>query len=236
MRYRVLSLAVIVSVVAGLAVTLPAQGPQSRNDQTETIRRMLVELHENGEFTGSVLVARAGTVIYRDAIARTPDEARQLLASPSNIASLAKAFTAMAVMMLAEQGKLNYDDRIARHVTELAGATPDITIRHLLTHTSGIPDVGDLGIDRPGVNEGDVVNAVRTHHASFARPGLRYRYSNTGYILLAMAIENVSKRTFDEFLQSAIFKPLAMNDTRADPGPRGARDDERRRRARLHRG
>ncbi len=191
MRSRVVSLAVIVVAVACLAATLPAQAPTSPQDQTDTIRRMLTELHENDEFTGSVLVARAGTVIYRDAIASTPEDARRLLASPSNIASLAKAFTAMAVMMLAEQGKLNYDDLIARHVPELAGATPDITIRHLLTHTSGIPDVGDLGIDRPGVDEGDVVNAVRTHHARFARPGARYRYSNTGYIILAMAVENV---------------------------------------------
>ena len=224
MRSRVVSLAVIVSAVACLAATLPAQEPTSREDQAETIRRMLMELHENDEFTGSVLVARAGTVIYRDAIAPTPDDARKLLTSPSNIASLAKAFTAMAVMMLAEQGKLNYDDLIARHVPELAGATPDITIRHLLTHTSGIPDVGDLGIDRPGVDEGDVVNAVRTHHARFARPGFRYRYSNTGYIILAMAVENASGRTFDEFLQSAIFEPLEMNSTRPDPGPRGAQE------------
>lgn len=233
MKSRVVSLAAIACAVACLAVTLtaqaqtPAQVPESqksRKDQNETIRRMLMELHENGEFTGSVLVARAGTVIYRGAIASTPDEAQTLLASPSNIASLAKAFTAMTVMMLAEQGKLTYDDLIARHVPELAGATPDITVRHLLTHTSGIPDVGDLGIDRPGVEEGDVVKAVRANHARFARPGVRYRYSNTGYVILAMAVENASGRTFDEFLHSAILKPLEMNSTRPDPGPRGARE------------
>ena len=126
----------------------------------------------------------------------------------------------MAVMMLAEQGRLSYDDLVARHVPELAGATPGITIRHLLTHTSGIPDVGDLGIDRPGLRESDVVDAVRTHHARFARPGLRYRYSNAGYMILAMAVENASGRTFDEFLQSAIFDPLDMKSTRPDPGPR----------------
>ena len=76
----------------------------------------------------------------------------------------------MAVMMLAEQGRLSYDDLVAHHVTELAGAMPGITIRHLLTHTSGIPDVGDLGIDRPRLRETDVVNAIRTHHARFADP------------------------------------------------------------------
>jgi CubicO group peptidase (beta-lactamase class C family) len=209
-------------MVACLAATLAAQEPKSRKDQTETIRRMLTELHNNGEFTGSVLVAQADTVVYREAIASTPGEARPLLTSPSNIGSLAKGFTAMAIMMLAERGKLGYDDLIERHVTELAGATPGITIRHLLTHTSGIPDVGDLGIDRPRLRERDVVNAVRTHHTRFARPGSRYRYSNTGYMLLAMAVENASGESFDRFLQAAIFDPLGMNSTRPESGPRDA--------------
>src|SRR5918996_1505350 len=212
-RYRIVSLTVVVSALACLAAALPLQEPTSRKDQAETIRRMLMELHENDEFTGSVLVAQSGIVIYRDAIAPTPDDAHKLLTSASNIASLAKPFTAMAVMMLAEKGKLGYDDLIARHVPELAGATPGITIRHLLTHTSGIPDVGDLGIDRPGLRERDVVDAVRTHHARFARPGLRYRYSNAGYVILAMAVESASGQTFDGFLQSAIFGPLGMNST-----------------------
>jgi CubicO group peptidase (beta-lactamase class C family) len=179
-KYGIVPLTVIGSALACLAAALPMQEPTPRKDQVETIRRMLMELHENDEFTGSVLVAQAGIVLYRDAIASPPNDAGQLLTSPSNIASLAKTFTAMAVMMLAEQGRLRYDDLVARHVPELAGATPGITFRHLLTHTSGIPDVGDLGIDRPGLRERDVVEAVRTHHARFARPGLRYRTATRG--------------------------------------------------------
>jgi CubicO group peptidase (beta-lactamase class C family) len=159
-------------------------------------------------------------VIYRDAIASTPDDARKLLTSPSNIGSVAKGFTAMAVMMLAEQRRLSYDDLIAAHVTELGGTTPGITIRHLLSHTSGIPDVGDLGIDRPRLRQTDVLSAIRAHHGRFTRPGLKYRYSNTGYMLLAMAVENVSGRTFDAFLQSAIFDPLGMKSTRPEGGLR----------------
>ena len=92
-------------------------------------------------------------------------------------------------MMLAEQDKLRYDDPVGRHLPALAEAAPAITVRHLLTHTSGIPDVGDLGIDRPNLLERDVVEAVRTQHKNFARPGLRYRYSNAGYNLLAMVVE-----------------------------------------------
>ncbi len=109
-------------------------------------------------------------------------------------------------------------------MTELAGATPGVTLRHLLTHTSGIPDVGDLGIDRPRLLERDVVNALRTHHARFAKPGLRYRYSNTGYMLLAMAVENAAAESFDTFLRTAIFNPLGMNNTRPESGPRDAEE------------
>ena len=82
--------------------------------------------------------------------------------------------------------------------------------------------MGDLGIDRPRLRERDVVNALRTHHALFARPGTRYRYSNPGYVLLAMAVENASGQAFDHFLKTAIFDPLGMNSTRPESGPRGA--------------
>ena len=212
MRKSLLTIVVLVGI-AGLTVVPSAQDSSARNSDAETIRRMLTRLHDNGEFTGTVLVARAGVPVYRDAIARTADEAREL-AAPSNIASLAKAFTAMAVMMLAEQGKVKYDDPIDKHLPDLAGAARGITIRHLLTHTSGIPDVGDLGTDRPNLLERDVVDAIRANHTRLARAGLRYRYSNAGYVLLAMVVERVSGQAFDDFLRATIFDPLAMNQTR----------------------
>jgi CubicO group peptidase (beta-lactamase class C family) len=211
MRKSLLIIVVLVGV-AGLTVVPAAQDGSARNSDAETIRRMLTRLHDNGEFTGTVLVARAGVPVYRETIARTADEAREL-AAPSNIASVAKAFTAMAVMMLAEQGKVKYDDPIDKHLPDLAGAAPGITIRHLLTHTSGIPDVGDLGIDRPNLLERDVIDAIRINHTRFARAGLRYRYSNAGYVLLAMVVERVSGQAFDAFLRAKIFDPLAMNQT-----------------------
>ena len=203
----------------GVAAAQPIQG-SAQGSEPETIRRMLVRLHESGEFTGTILVARDGVPVYRDAIAPPGGNAQALLDEPVNIASVAKGFTAMAVMMLAEQGKLRYDDPVARHLPALAAAAPAITLRHLLTHTSGIPDVGDLGIDRPNLLERDVVEAVRTQHANFARPGLRYRYSNAGYNLLAMVVATVSGQHFDEFLQTSIFAPLGMSRTRPASGPR----------------
>jgi CubicO group peptidase (beta-lactamase class C family) len=201
----------------GEAAAQPIQGATSPGGEPETIRRMLVRLHEKGEFTGTILVARDGVPVYRDAVGG------ERLDEPVGIASLTKGFTAMAVMILAEGGKVRYDDPVGRYVPALADAVPGVTLRHLLTHTSGIPDVGDLGVDRPDLLERDVVLAVREQNKYFARPGLRYRYSNTGYNLLAMVVEAASRQPFDEFLQQSIFAPLGMSRTQpATPRPREA--------------
>ena len=205
-----------------VALAQPIDRSALQGSEPETIRRMLVRLHESGEFTGVILVARDGLPVYRDAIAAPGVDAEALLDGPVDIASLAKGFTAMAVMMLAEQGKLRYDDPVGHYLPALAEATPAITLRHLLTHTSGIPDVGDLGIDRPNLLERDVLEAVGTQCKNFARPGLRYRYSNAGYNLLAMVVETVSGQRFDDVLQNSIFAPLGMSRTRPLSGPRSA--------------
>jgi CubicO group peptidase (beta-lactamase class C family) len=204
------------------AIAQPIQPAEPQGAEPETIRRMLVRLHENGEFTGVILVARDGVPVYRDGIAAPGVDAAALFDEPVNIGSLAKAFTAIAVMMLADQGKLRYDDAVGLYVPALAEAIPTVTLRQLLTHTSGIPDVGDLGIDRPNLLERDVLDAVRAQSKNFARPGLRYRYSNAGYNLLAMVVESISGQRFDDFLQQSIFEPLGMSRTRPASGPRSA--------------
>ena len=85
---------------------------------------MLVRLHEAGEFTGVILVARDGVPVYRDAIGAPGDDAEARLEEPVDVASLAKGFTAMAVMMLAEKGRLRFDDPVGRYLPTLAEATP----------------------------------------------------------------------------------------------------------------
>src|SRR5262245_16680281 len=99
----------IIAVVCG-AVSLATASASQNGSHSDTIRQMLVRLHDNGEFTGSVLVAKDGKPVYRDAIGSTS------AGTPSNIASLAKGFTAIAVMMLAERGKLRYDDPVVKYV------------------------------------------------------------------------------------------------------------------------
>lgn len=128
--------------------------------------------------------------------------------------SITKTFTATAVTMLAEDNKLSTEDKISKYLE----ATPDswngITIRHLLTHTSGIKDF----INEPTVDltkdlaPQDVIRSLQKLPLNFP-PGERYAYSNTGYHLLGMIIEKITGDTWQNFLRARIFKPLRMNST-----------------------
>jgi CubicO group peptidase (beta-lactamase class C family) len=200
-----------------LLLTVSVNAAETPSDK---IRAMLTVLDENGQFNGSILVARDGKVLYRDAFgAAASSSVKNRPEMPSDLASVSKPFTAMAVMMLAERGKIRYDDPISRYLPQLGVLDEGITIRHLLTHTSGIPDVGDLGIDHPNLKESEVVKAVVKQHAQFASPGERYRYSNTGYNLLGMMIEKVADMPLGDFLARNIFDPLEMNHTRLASKP-----------------
>lgn len=184
-------------------------------DSVKKIDNLIATLHEQGQFNGSILVSVGGTVLYRKAFGEANIELHQKF-TPSTVsclASVAKQFVAMSVMMLAEQGKLNYDDEISMYFPEITSFARGITIRHLLTHTSGIPDVGDLGIDRPGLSTSDVLKAMKRHHSHFRKPGLRYHYSNTGYILLEAIVAKVSEQKYADFLSAHILTPLDMRNT-----------------------
>jgi CubicO group peptidase (beta-lactamase class C family) len=189
------------------------------SDRAGEIDQFMTTLHKRGQFSGSILVAKDGKVIYRDAFGEADWQTHRKFtpATISNLASVSKQFTAMAVMMLAEQRKLQYEDPVVKFLPELSGALQAITLRHLLQHTSGIPDVGDLGVDRPQLTNEDVIQRLTNPDFRVSPPGEKYRYSNTNYILLAVVVERVSRQGFVAFLTEKIFKPLAMNDTFVNP-------------------
>jgi CubicO group peptidase (beta-lactamase class C family) len=188
-------------------------------DEAEAVNTLMTNLYARGQFNGSIIVARDGKVIYRNAFGQANSESHRKFTptTPSCLASVSKQFTSMLVMMLSEQRKINYEDPISKYIPKLA-SVDGITVRHLLTHTSGIPDVGDLDIDHPGLTESEVLQAVIKQHSQFPKPGLRYQYSNTGYILLAMIVEQVTGKSFSDCLREDIFNPLGMNSTFLDDG------------------
>ena len=128
------------------------------------------------------------------------------------LASITKQFTAAAVLLLAEDGVLSIDDRVRRWLPTLPEAADDVTLRHLLTHSSGLVDFEELMA--PGIGaqlrDADVLRLAERENRRHFTPGSRYRYSNSGYALLALVVERASRRRYASFLRERIFEPLGM--------------------------
>lgn len=128
--------------------------------------------------------------------------------------SMGKQFTATVVMMLVEQGKLSLDDKIKKYFTDAPATWDDITVRNLLTHTSGVKNYTTKAMDyRKDYTEDDLVKMAESLPLDF-KPGTDWSYSNTGYVLLGILIHKVSGEFYGDFLQEHIFKPLGMSTTR----------------------
>jgi CubicO group peptidase (beta-lactamase class C family) len=131
------------------------------------------------------------------------------------LASVTKQFTAAAILLLAEDGRLSLGDHIRKWLPSLPPAVDSVTIEHLLTHTSGMiayEDVMPAGATAQ-VHDIDVLHLLESQDSTYFTPGKGYRYSNTGYALLALIVERVSGRSFAAFLRERIFSPLHMSST-----------------------
>lgn len=204
-----------------------AQNPKaSPSPNTRQIVRAMEEYMNASvkahRFSGSVLVARDGSPIFKKSygmanyewnIPNTSDTAFR-------IASVAKQFTAMAVMILQERGKLNVGDPICKYLENCPPAWQPITIRNLLTHTSGIPNFVSLPDFQKRIvfqpyTYASFVDVFRNEPLDFA-PGEKFNYSNSAYFLLGLIIERVSGKSYAEFLRDSIFVPLEMKNTGYD--------------------
>ena len=198
-----------------LLLILPMSVNALPSDRASEIDRFMTALHDRGQFNGSIIVAIGGKAVYRKAFGEASFQSHRKFtaATISNLGSVAKQFTAMTIMILGEQGKIKYDDPVSKYTPEFAGTLNRITLRHLLNHTSGIPDVGDLGIDHPRLTNDEVLRRLSKPDFLVSKPGEKYRYSNSNYVLLAVVVERVSGQHFADFLAEKIFKPLGMHDT-----------------------
>jgi CubicO group peptidase (beta-lactamase class C family) len=219
MGHFVRSLALLVLLPLAVSGPLRAQdAPDARSDQ---LREYLAADAALGHLSGSVLIAERGKILIDTAygfanaefgVRNTPD-------TRVRVASITKQFTAMAVMMLAQDGKLSVADPIARYVDSLPPSWSGITIHQLLRHTSGISDYEEWF---EGYTTQAYSNYMAQEHAparilrdAKARPldhepGTTFRYSNSAYILLGYLIERASGMSYDEFLRTRIFAPLGM--------------------------
>jgi len=168
----------------------------------------------------ALAVIKEGQVIYKRGYGMSNLE-YGIPISPSSIfhiASISKEFTAMSIVMLANQGKLSLDDDVRKHVPEVPDLGERITIRHLIHHTSGLRDQWSL-LELAGwreddvITEGDILDLVSRQKALNFKPGEEHLYSNTGYTLLAIIVKRVSGQSLREFADANIFKPLGMTRT-----------------------
>jgi CubicO group peptidase (beta-lactamase class C family) len=163
----------------------------------------------------SVVVISDGRVVVRRAYGMA-DLERRVPASPETdyrLASVSKQFTAMAVMLLARDGKLRYDQSVRDFLPELPAAARSVTVRHLLNHTSGLWDYEDLVPESrtAQLDDRDVLGLLASNDSLYFPAGSQYRYSNSGYVLLGLIVTRVAGMSFPEFLRARIFLPLGMS-------------------------
>ena len=188
-------------------------------NRVQKIDSLLTAIHTRGKLSGNILIAEKGKVVYKKSFGIANEEAKQKLNENSifELASCSKQFTALAIMILKEKGKLNLDDNISKFIPELAFYN-GITIRHLLNHTGGLPDYIELMdslFDKTKIatNKDIITIFAKSQPKISFEPNTKYEYSNTGYALLASIIEKASGETYKTYLQKAIFQPLKMKST-----------------------
>jgi CubicO group peptidase (beta-lactamase class C family) len=163
-------------------------------------------------------IEKNGAVIYRNTSGLADLSSGIPLDSTSNfrMASVTKQFTAMGILLLEKDGALTLDDPIRRWLPELhAGIGNRILIRHLLTHSSGLPDYESLipPAQTRQVLDEDVLHLLSTQDTTYFPPGSQFRYSNSGFCLLALIIERASHQSFATFIREKIFVPLHMDNS-----------------------
>jgi CubicO group peptidase (beta-lactamase class C family) len=167
-----------------------------------------------GEPGAAVAVIQDGRVVHRGFYGVADLAAGRAIDSTTTfyLASVSKPFTALAVQLLVREGRLRYDDRLVDRLPELAATDSAITVRHLLTHTSGLPDYNTF-IDWPrfrGLDDRVVIDTLRAHPRPKFPPGSRYEYTNSGYVVLARLVERATGTTYAEFLRRRVFEPAGM--------------------------
>ena len=177
----------------------------------------------------SVIVIRDGQILLKKGYGLANVENKRPIGPDTAflLGSVTKQFTAMAIMMLAERGKLRYESPLTEFFPEFPPYAQQITVRHLLNHTAGFPEYDDLFLES-GKFDKDYPRSAKTKRSSFEptakdalsilanvkaprfAAGEKWEYSNSGYVILAQIVEKVSRQSFSQFLQRNIFTPLGM--------------------------
>jgi CubicO group peptidase (beta-lactamase class C family) len=208
-----------------VALLFPVAGANAADDTGASIDELITSYHELGMFNGSVLVATNGEVVFSKgyglanmewAIPNRPD-------TKFRIGSITKQFTSMIIMQLVEEGKLSLETTVADLLPYYrSDIGSKITVHHLLTHTSGLPNYTAMPEFFPDASQKpyeveDFVIAFCSGDLEF-KPGSKYRYSNSGYFVLGAIIEQATGQSYEQELNARILDPLELRDTGYDHG------------------
>ncbi|MBX7221007.1 MAG: beta-lactamase family protein [Blastocatellia bacterium] len=189
-------------------------------DRAAALDRYLARQTELGRFSGAVLIAEKGRILFRRGYGFADVEAKIPYTPETRhaVASLTKMVTSAAALKLRDQGKLKLEDSICTYLAECPETWKPVTIQHLMRHTSGIPDYEeklDIGSDaylefmkQPGATAKIMADA-RKLPLDF-KPGEKFNYSNTGYILLSLVVEKAAGKPFVEYVTETLLKPAGM--------------------------
>jgi len=190
---------------------------QAQDPRTKAVDTLFRKYSGPGTSGISVMVIENGKIVYDHSFGYAEISTGRKTTSATNyrIASVTKPFTAMAILMLRDQGKLKLEDKLSSFFSGLPHFANEITIKQMLNHTSGLITYGnsvlkDLG--RP-LNDTDVLEIVKKQDSTNFKPGSKFRYSNTAYVLLGLIVEKLSGLPFGEFLSRRVFRPLKMSGT-----------------------
>lgn len=169
---------------------------------------------------GVVAVARGGAIVFARGygLANLEDGLPNTPATVYHVASVSKQFTAFAIAMLADQGRLSLDDDVRRYLPEVPDFGRTITLRHLLTHTSGLRDQWELwgmsgGLFGDVIRQQDLLRLVERQRELNFEPGAEYLYCNTGFMLLSEVVARVTGQPFRDWMRTNVFAPLGMDAT-----------------------
>ena len=220
MKQKILLVTLSVIIVALPLLTWALFGPPGlvvKPEAASHLDELLAQWTRDGTFTGSVLIAQDG-VVYLSEGYGLADRGQGIPNTPQtrfHLASMSKQFTAMAILILQSQGKLNVQDPICDYIANCPAAWQDITIHQLLTHTAGLsPRLDNIVVNAARDPETPPDPAYYIEIAGVVpletRPGEQFAYNNQGYNLLAHIIEQASGQSYADFLEENIFTPLNM--------------------------
>ncbi len=190
------------------------------DDKTSRIETLLRSYHELGQFSGAALVATEEKVLFRGAFGQANMEwsVPNTPETKFRIASISKAFLAILIFQLADEGKGQLDAKISEYLPEYSAKWGErVTIRQLLTHTSGLPDYNNIpelfrAVQSGALSHDEILRRIAQHDLLF-EPGSKFSYSSDGYNVLALLVENVGGKPYDEAIKSRILDAAGLKDT-----------------------